>query len=65
MLACVDSLAVLGVDAYVVRVEVDVSSNFQSSEVRRGNPRFQARGRSPVRLEKPEPPLSKIVKYRR
>lgn len=30
MLACVDSLAVLGVDAYVVRVEVDVSSNFQS-----------------------------------
>ena len=30
MLSCVDSLAVLGVDAYVVRVEVDVSSNFQS-----------------------------------
>ena len=30
MLACVDSMAVLGVDAYVVRVEVDVSSNFQS-----------------------------------
>jgi magnesium chelatase family protein len=30
MLACVNSLAVLGVDAYVVRVEVDVSSNFQS-----------------------------------
>jgi magnesium chelatase family protein len=30
MLACVDALAVLGVDAYVVRVEVDVSSNFQS-----------------------------------
>ncbi|MDQ3815551.1 MAG: YifB family Mg chelatase-like AAA ATPase [Armatimonadota bacterium] len=29
MLACVDALAVLGVDAYVVRVEVDVSSNFQ------------------------------------
>lgn len=28
MLACVDSLAVLGVDAYVVRCEVDVSSNF-------------------------------------
>ena len=28
MLACVDALAVLGVDAYVVRVEVDVSSNF-------------------------------------
>ena len=33
MLACVDSLAVLGVDAYVVRVEVDVSSNFQSFAV--------------------------------
>jgi magnesium chelatase family protein len=30
MLAAVDSMAVLGVDAYVVRVEVDVSSNFQS-----------------------------------
>ncbi|MBV9866711.1 MAG: YifB family Mg chelatase-like AAA ATPase [Abitibacteriaceae bacterium] len=30
MLASVDALAVLGVDAYVVRVEVDVSSNFQS-----------------------------------
>ncbi len=30
MLSCVDSMAVLGVDAYVVRVEVDVSSNFQS-----------------------------------
>lgn len=30
MLSCVDSLAVLGVEAYVVRVEVDVSSNFQS-----------------------------------
>jgi magnesium chelatase family protein len=28
MLAHVDALAVLGVDAYVVRVEVDVSSNF-------------------------------------
>lgn len=28
MLACVDALAVLGVDAYIVRVEVDVSSNF-------------------------------------
>lgn len=28
MLACVNALAVLGVDAYVVRVEVDVSSNF-------------------------------------
>src|SRR4028119_1086396 len=33
MLAAVDSLAVLGVDAYVVRVEVDVSSNFQSFAV--------------------------------
>lgn len=33
MLACVDALAVLGVDAYVVRVEVDVSSNFQSFAV--------------------------------
>jgi magnesium chelatase family protein len=30
MLSTVDSMAVLGVDAYVVRVEVDVSSNFQS-----------------------------------
>ena len=30
MLAQVDALAVLGVDAYVVRVEADVSSNFQS-----------------------------------
>src|ERR687885_760451 len=30
MLAHVDALAVLGVDAYVVRVEVDVSSNFQA-----------------------------------
>jgi magnesium chelatase family protein len=29
MLAHVEALAVLGVDAYVVRVEVDVSSNFQ------------------------------------
>jgi len=29
MLSTVDALAVLGVDAYVVRVEVDVSSNFQ------------------------------------
>lgn len=28
MLSCVDALAVLGVDAYIVRVEVDVSSNF-------------------------------------
>lgn len=33
MLACVDALAVLGVDAYVVRVEVDVSSNFSSFTV--------------------------------
>src|SRR4028118_2265663 len=33
MLACVDALAVLGVDAYVVRVEVDVSSNFASFAV--------------------------------
>lgn len=33
MLACVESLAVLGVDAYIVRVEVDVSSNFQSFTV--------------------------------
>ena len=30
MLASVDALAVLGVDAYVVQVEVDVSSTFQS-----------------------------------
>lgn len=30
MLASVDALAVLGVDAYVVQVEVDVSSSFQS-----------------------------------
>jgi magnesium chelatase family protein len=33
MLAQVDALAVLGVDAYVVRVEVDVSSNFQMFSV--------------------------------
>lgn len=33
MLSCVESLAVLGVDAYIVRVEVDVSSNFQSFTV--------------------------------
>ncbi|MDF2439057.1 MAG: magnesium chelatase family protein, partial [Abditibacteriota bacterium] len=33
MLAFVDALAVLGVDAYVVRVEADVSSNFQAFSV--------------------------------
>ena len=33
MLAQVDALAVLGVDAYVVRVEVDVSSNFASFSI--------------------------------
>jgi magnesium chelatase family protein len=33
MLSQVDALAVLGVDAYVVRVEVDVSSNFQAFSV--------------------------------
>ena len=33
MLAQVDALAVLGVDAYVVRVEVDVSSNFSAFSV--------------------------------
>ncbi len=33
MLSSVDALAVLGVDAYVVRVEVDVSSNFQAFSV--------------------------------
>jgi magnesium chelatase family protein len=33
MLAQVDALVVLGVDAYVVRVEVDVSSNFQAFSV--------------------------------
>lgn len=33
MLAQVDALAVLGVDAYVVRVEVDASSNFASFSI--------------------------------
>src|SRR4028119_1027277 len=33
MLAFVEALAVLGVDAYVVRVEADVSSNFQTFSV--------------------------------
>jgi magnesium chelatase family protein len=33
MLAQVDALAVLGVDAYIVRVEVDVSSNFASFSI--------------------------------
>jgi magnesium chelatase family protein len=33
MLARVDALAVLGVDAYVVHVEVDVSSNFAAFSV--------------------------------
>ena len=33
MLAQVDALAVLGVDAYIVRVEVDVSSNFSSFSI--------------------------------
>ncbi len=33
MLARVEALAVLGVDAYIVRVEVDVSSNFASFSV--------------------------------
>ena len=33
MLACVDSLAVLGVDAYLVRVEVDVSGQFAAFSV--------------------------------
>lgn len=30
MLSCVDSLALMGIDAYIVNVEVDVSSNFPS-----------------------------------
>lgn len=33
MLSQVDALAVLGVDAYIVRVEVDVSSNFASFSI--------------------------------